>query len=240
MIQQALCRAIMNSPDYKDIVKRITDLKFDDREIAIMRLYNENYTRLQEARLIENGFPIFKGFHYSVNTQLEFNFSDFELRDIPELLHLLRPFLLHRERASFDNTKNIFGKRANKDNLLCSELKKLQKLYMEGYYRKYGQISIINLGNDIDRDPNKYLGMRLGFPASNNEYEKIPLFDEKTIQKWLNGMEYHQDTDKRLFVKKIEKVLGKDIAKRFFVSQLFGKILAISILKGWIYYVISE
>ncbi|PPT10951.1 hypothetical protein CKA32_002805 [Geitlerinema sp. FC II] len=35
----------MNSPDYKDIVKRITDLKFDDREIAIMRLYNENYTR---------------------------------------------------------------------------------------------------------------------------------------------------------------------------------------------------
>jgi hypothetical protein len=173
------------------------ELSFDKTEIEKLELFMVNFERFQSARFIENGIPIIKHITWKTEEGLSFELTEFEYREVYELLHLARPIFLKSEPASFDKTCSIFGKKG-KGTALAAHLKSIRRLYEKGEYQPYFQISI-------------------------NDY---PLFHENTIMVWLNGMEYHQDEEKREKIKEIESALTKDLARMIFVSQLSGRIKA--------------
>lgn len=183
-----------------ETVEQRIELTFEDTEIEKLRLFMRNFERFKDADLIQKGIPELKnmGWDTKQGRGLTFEFTDFDYKDVYELLHLARPFFLTEEPASFERTCGILGKRG-KGTVLTGTLKLIRTLYEKGEYQSLFQVT---LGG-------------------------TPLFHESTLKAWLNGMEYHQDQDKREQIEKLEAALSQKAARGIFVSQLSGRIDAI-------------
>ena len=179
----------------------IVELYFDDKDLEVLRLFSENYSRLVSSQLIKNGFPSLIKMGWDSKNGSTFEFSDFKNKDVFELLHLSRPFFLSKEPASFEKTCAVFGRRG-KGTSLTGHLKYIRYLYEIGEYLPLFQIEI----------------------------DSIPLFCDDTLKVWLNGIEYHQDKEKKEIYSKLEQALGSDTTRAIFVSQLSGRIKAIHML----------
>jgi hypothetical protein len=87
---------------------------------------------------------------------------------VRELLHLLRPFVLQNEPTWYP-TVNSRLRRYLSHPYLLDWLATGRRIFDNGHFHLYGQISINNL----------------------------PLHDERTFALWLNAFEYHRDAGKR-------------------------------------------
>ena len=183
------------------VTVHIITLSFHDNNINTLKLYMENFIRLQSARLIDDGLPHIKTINFKAEEGFQFIVSELNYQHVYEFLHLSRPFFLSKEPASFEKTCSLFGKKG-KGTSLTDHLKYIRSLYERGEYLPLFQISI----------------------------DDVPLFHSRTLNAWLNGVEYHQDEDKRNVVKHLELALGEDTAKSIFVCQLAGRIKAIYML----------
>ena len=183
-----------------ETVEQRIELSFEEAEIEKLRLFMRNFERFKNADLIQKGIPELKkmGWDTKQGQGLTFEFTDFDYKDVYELLHLARPFFLAEEPASFERTCGILGKRG-KGTVLTGTLKFIRTLYEKGEYQSLFQVT---LGG-------------------------TPLFHESTLKAWLNGVEYHQDQDKREQIEKLEKALSQNAARGIFVSQLSGRIHSI-------------
>lgn len=179
----------------------ILHLQFEELEVESLKLYLDNCNRLENAQILKGKFPSIKNIEWTEKSGMNFDVSQFEYSHICELLHLARPMFLEREPASFKNTLSIFGKRAKKTSL-AKHLKYLSNTYKFSDHQGYMQITIGN----------------------------TPLFHDKTIKLWLNGVEYHQDSDKAKIIKELEASLSESSVRGVFVTQLYGRIKAIFIL----------
>lgn len=173
------------------------ELAFDASDIVILDRYLKNHERMLRGRIFEVGFPSVQNIRWTPETGMVFTVSEFDYGHICELLHLARPLFLAREPASFVKAQAIFGKKA-KETVLTKHLKYIRDMYERGDYQPYFQITI----------------------------NKTPLFDDETLGAWLNGVEYHQESDKEELVASLEKVLGRDVARGIFVAQLSGRLRA--------------
>jgi hypothetical protein len=187
------------------------EMSFDDAEIEKLRFFMENFDRFKSAQFIENGIPELKNIAWKNDEGLSFDFTEFEYRDVYELLHLARPNFLSQEPASFEKTCAILGKKS-KGTALAGHLKYMRTLYEKGEYQSLFQVSI----------------------------DGTPLFHESTLKAWLNGMEYHQDEDKRERIKELESALSQTTARGVFVSQLSGRIRATFMLAHAVGLVIAK
>lgn len=179
----------------------ILHLQFEELEVESLKLYLDNCNRLENAQILKGEFPSIKNIEWTEKSGMNFNVSQFEYSHICELLHLARPMFLEREPASFKNTLSIFGKRAKKTSL-AKHLKYLSNTYKFSDHQGYMQITIGD----------------------------TPLFHDKTIKLWLNGVEYHQDSDKAKIIKELEASLSESSVRGVFVTQLYGRIKAIFML----------
>ena len=179
----------------------ILHLQFEQLEVESLKLYLDNCNRLENAQILKGEFPSIKNIEWTEKSGMNFNVSQFEYSHICELLHLARPMFLEREPASFKNTLSIFGKRAKKTSL-AKHLKYLSNTYKYSDHQGYMQITIGD----------------------------TPLFHDKTIKLWLNGVEYHQDSDKAKIIKELEASLSESSVRGVFVTQLYGRIKAIFML----------
>ena len=190
---------LARSEDDEAVEQRL-ELSFEDVDIEKFRLFMRNFERFEDAKLIQGGMPELKkmGWDAKQGQGLTFEFTDFDYKDVYELLHLARPFFLAKEPASFERTCGILGKRG-KGTVLMDTLKFIRMIYEKGEYQSLFQVS---LGG-------------------------TPLFHESTVKAWLNGLEYHQDQDKREQIEKLEAALSQETARGIFVSQLSGRVHAI-------------
>lgn len=172
-------------------------LEFDNFETEMLEKFLSNCDRLQSAQLLQNKFPFIKKIQWNNKEGMTFDILDFEYSHLCEFLHLVRPIFLSKEPASFEKIQAILGKKSKK-TLLAKHLKYLRETYQNGDYKPRFQISV----------------------------DDIPLFDNKTVQLWLNGIEYHQDTEKAEKVEELQKALTEKSIQGIFVSQLSGRIRA--------------
>lgn len=186
-------------------------LHFDDSEIELLKLYLCNCNRLETAQIFSDEFPKIKNIRWTSDTWITFEITDFKYSQVCELLHLARPIFLSEEPASFEKTQAIFGKKS-KGTALAKHLKILRNNYERGDYQPYFQIEIGD----------------------------TKLFHDKTLRFWLNGIEYHQDSDKTLIVKKLEESLTENAVRGIFVSQLSGRIRAIFLLAQLVKLVVDK
>jgi len=174
------------------------ELSFEDDEIEKLRLFMRNFERFKDAGLIQKGIPELKNIGWDKTKGLYFEFTEFDYKDVYELLHLARPFFLAQEPASFERTCGLLGKRG-KATVLTGTLKFIRTAYEKGEYQSLFQVTL----------------------------NGAPLFHESTLKAWLNGIEYHQDEEKREQIEKLEAALSQEAARGIFVSQLSGRIHAI-------------
>ncbi|MBO9488830.1 hypothetical protein J7384_00480 [Endozoicomonas sp. G2_1] len=173
----------------------IVDITED--ESFVLSEYLENYNKLLKCKILESPFPMIEEFSFK-NGSLSIKVTEFEYRDLYELLHLSRPLFLKKEPASFEKVCNIFGKKFAR-TVFAKHIKDVRLLFRHGEHRQFMQFSI----------------------------NGINLFDEKIIDQWLNGMEYHHDPEKKQFIKELESTLGEEVAVGVFVSILKGRLRAL-------------
>jgi hypothetical protein len=205
-------------------------LNFDAQEVETLRRYIENCKRLRGAPLLQN-FPAVKKINFNLDEgSRKFEISEFQYEQVYDLLHRARPIFLHREPASFNKVKAIFGKKSKNTNL-AKILKKVVLDYDKGEYQQYFQLYVGKLPESARAKPEEWLNQDLNLitskTASETQTYVYPLFHENTLDAWLNGIEYHQDKDKAEIVKRIEESLTQETARGIFVSQMSGRLKAI-------------
>jgi hypothetical protein len=176
-------------------------LEFSDIEAQLLERYLQNCDRLKEARILEGEFPRIRNVQWTTESGLYFDVSEFSYGDVCEFLHLARPLFLSREPASFEKAAAAIGKAA-KGTAIAQHLKHVRSVYEYGDYQPYFQITVGD----------------------------VPLFDDATLKHWLNGVEYHQDSEKEKVIRELEKSLSKEVARGIFVSQLSGRVRAVFML----------
>ncbi len=164
----------------------------------LFELYMKNIERIVSTRLMKSGLPAVRTIRFEKDVGMTYEVSEFTYPDVWELLHVCRPVFLAEEPASFEKTLGYFGKNG-RNSPLASWTKSVRSMYEKGMYQPYFQVSI----------------------------GETPIFHEKTLLAWLNGVEYHQDPEKSALVRHLEEALGENTARGLFVAQLSGRISAI-------------
>lgn len=177
------------------------EVEFDPEEVKVLKEYLSNCDRLGKSKIFDIGFPTVRSLGWTGQDGLKFEVSDFEYSNVCELLHLARPIFLSSEPASFEKTQGVIGKRAA-GTALTTNLKHHREMYERGDYQPYFQVTV----------------------------GKTPLFHDSTVKAWLNGVEYHQDAEKRAIIAALERSLSTNVAQGIFISQLSGRIRAIYML----------
>ena len=172
-------------------------LEFNDSDIEVLQRYLDNCTRLEGAKIFTSAFPFVRKINWNTEQGMTFEVSEFEYSEVCELLHRARPIFLAKEPASFEKAQAVFGRKA-KGTALTKHLKHLRNTYEKGDYQPYFQITIGG----------------------------TPFFHDETVKMWLNGIEYHQDSEKAAVIKQLEDSLSENTARGIFVSQLSGRVKA--------------
>ncbi|MEO6049725.1 MAG: hypothetical protein ABIP78_00125 [Pyrinomonadaceae bacterium] len=103
----------------------------------------------------------------------------------------MRPLFLEEESASFKNTAALIGRRfAHK--AMKRHLKAIRSRLENSEFSAYGQITIGD----------------------------VPVFDNGTLKKWLYAYHYHQDSDKKEYLKAVRESLSDEGAKYILIEQL--------------------
>ena len=175
--------------------KQVVLLEIDHKESLLLRKWLANCERLEKAALLNRPFPVLKQLKFTAEKGFAFEVTEFPVNEMHELLHLARPLFLSKEYASFEKTISVFGRKA-KGKLLARYLKKLRNIYRDGHYKTYFQFSV---------DGNK-------------------IFDESYLKLWLNGVEYHQDSDKEAVIAELLQVFSEAELRALFAVQVSGRI----------------
>ena len=170
-------------------------LVLSDDDLLVLRRYHRNVERLKKPAFVSPNLPTITNFSFDASSGPRFQFTDFELPHVHELLHVARPIFLSSEPASFERAMSVFGRHARR-NLLGRYLRQIGDLYKDGEYKPFFQISV----NDQ------------------------PLFTDKALRTWLNGVEYHQDEDKAEIIDQLASALSQETTQAIFISQLSGRV----------------
>ena len=173
-------------------------LPISPAQAELFEKFLANVVRIDSARILKTGLPVVKKIRFEKGVGMMYEISEFDYSEVWELLHLCRPLFLFEEPASFEKILAYFGKHG-RNTPIAGWCKSVRTMYEKGAYQPYFQVSI----------------------------GETPIFHEKTLMAWLNGVEYHQDAEKALVVKNLEMALGENVARGLFVAQLSGRIQAI-------------
>jgi hypothetical protein len=171
---------------------------FSADEAALLKVFVELVGRIRDSTLLRRGMPGMSGLKFDMQTGLTFTSSEYTDAELYELLHVLRPVILEDERASFRRIAALLG-RALPNPDVRAYLKTQNRVFRHGEMNLYMQISV----------------------------ENQPLFDESLLRTWLNGTQYHTDTQKAEAWNRLMSVLKESNGRALVMSQLRGKVVAL-------------
>ncbi len=202
---------VIQVSDSKDSAGVEVALPIDESRLRQLSAYLENDLRIGEAKIFKSGFPVVKRVSYDREHGFSIVVTEVNYGEVCELLHVCRPVFLAREPATFEKVLGFFGKHGE-DTPLAIWTKRVRLMYEQGDYQPYFQLSISN----------------------------TPLFHEKSLSTWLNGVEYHQDAEKARLVQQLEEELGQEVVRGVFVAQLSGRLKAIGRLANVVQLVVDK
>ncbi|HMU32716.1 MAG TPA: hypothetical protein PKC89_02510 [Pyrinomonadaceae bacterium] len=184
--------------------------RFSEEDLELLGDFCTHAEELHQSKVIQEGFPQSVKFHWTKDKGVQIEAEPFEDEFISSFLHKLRPIFLSEEPASFDKTSGLIG-RAFSDKAMKRHLKAIRYRFETSSFSAYGQVSVGN----------------------------VPVFDQATIKIWLNAFEYHQDPEKREFLKYIENQFGRKGARIVFIQQLAERFEGIYLLQDLARYIID-
>ncbi len=166
---------------------------FSDDDLALLKQYCEHAARLRETRIVKEGISSVISFGQASKPEppLENAEDEWQFELIGSFLHHLRPLFLEEEPASFVKVAGLIGRRFS-HRAMKRHLKVIRGVHERSPFSGFGQITVAD----------------------------VPLWDYKTLKKWLYAFEYHQDPEKKEYLRDIEESIGKDGTRAIFVKQL--------------------
>lgn len=171
-----------------------------ESDLKLLTKFLSHLDRAMECSLILRGMPRITGMKWEAG-EMKFNAGSYSNAELHELLHVLRPLILHKEPASFGAVRAILG-RCFKNKRLSTRMKELQHLFDHGQLAGYMQVSI----------------------------GEQPLFDSSLLRTWLNGTQYHTEEEKAAAWSEIEADLTTENARAIVINQLKDRVLALTLL----------
>lgn len=178
-----------------DIVDLVCD--FAEHELELIRQYSTLTDRVRNCSLLQRGMSGFQGLTFDQGG-LSITAGACTKPELHELLHVLRPVTLEKERASFSRVMKILEGRLGHESVL-NFLRLNQHAFRHGEMSLFFQVSI---GDK-------------------------PLFAESLLRTWLNGTQYHTDASKAADWAALEASLGEPSAQAVVMTQLHGKVVAV-------------
>ena len=177
----------------------ITDVSgaFIDSEIQLLQQYTALTQRVRNCTLLQKGLSGFQGLTLDQG-RISILAGTCTQPELHELLHVLRPVTLAKERASFKKVTEL-----------------LEARLVSGVVHRYLQ---------TNRHAFQHGAMSLLFQI---KVSGQPLFHESLLHTWLNGTQYHTDATKATEWAALEKSLGESNAGAVVMSQLHGKVVAV-------------
>lgn len=174
--------------------------KLLDAQWVILESFIEYLDRLKEAAIYRRGIPGIERMVWE-NGEQKIIGDPYTNSELYELLHLLRPLILHNEPASFSSVRAILG-RCFRDKALAAELKEIQYIFDHGQLAQFMQIQI----------------------------GKQKLFDETLLRTWLNGTQYHTDIEKAASWRDFKRSLSDESTRVLLINQLRDKVNALMLI----------
>lgn len=166
---------------------------FSDEDLEILQQYCEHSERLRQTRIVKDGlfYDVTIRWTKEAGVRIDSPEPSADFELIASFLHYFRPIFLKKEPASFERVAGIIGRRFS-HKTMKRQLSAIRALAETSPFHAYGQITIAD----------------------------VPLWDYGTLQKWLYAFEYHQDTDKREYLKDVKAELNDDGIRAVFLQQL--------------------
>lgn len=180
------------------------DPRFAQEDLAILNAFCAAAARLKTAEVFTGGVMRRSGIRWSTAGGCETT-DQIPEPQVRELLHLIRPFVLKRERTEYLSVTKLLGRRIT-DPGIRKDLGEARKVFAGGMSRFYYGI------------------------FSN----KIMLNCEPIFHAWINGYEYHQDADKRALIESICPGTSFEFGRGLLVDILLDKALLVLNLAGFL------
>lgn len=166
---------------------------FSDDEIALLKQYCEHSARLRSTTIVKEGLSSevkMAGVDGDA-PQVQTSRGELDFELIGSFLHHLRPLYLSEDPASFDNVAGRIGRRFANE-AMKRHLKAIRSVKENSPYNGFGQFTIAD----------------------------VPLWDNETLKKWLYAFEYHQNPEKKEYLRDLQTNLSQDGIRIVFVQQL--------------------
>ena len=193
------------------VLKRKISANFDDQEVERLRQFTKLVERLSDASLLRRGMSRISKMNFTPETGFKFTSELPSNAELYELLHLLRPVTLHKESASFNRVLALLARRFE-DEYIRDKMKRLRQIYDQGELSLYMQMSV-------------------------GEHS---LFDPKFLDVWLNGTQYHTDSNKAAIWARLENALSSENAMALVNTQLHSKVKALYELQNVVDLVLTK
>lgn len=173
----------------------VTD--FSAVELETLNQYTDLTQRVRDSTILQRGMGGFEGLSFD-QAGLTIRSGTCSKPELHELLHVLRPVTLERERASFSIVSDLLLVR-----LLDESVNQFIRINQHAF--QHGEMSLF-------------------FQVTVGEKQ---LFHESLLRIWLNGTQYHTDKNKAADWAALEATLGEPSAQAVVMSQLRSKVVAI-------------
>lgn len=183
-------------------VVSIVEGAFSPDDLQMLNQYLVSMSRLRETALVKRGIPMISNMNWSSGNAMSFKCDEYSNAELYELLHVSRHLILESEPASFHKTLALLGRKF-KDKTFASHQKYIRKMFEDGELSMYMQISI----------------------GGQN------LLDESLLKTWLNGTQYHADTEKAAAWEQLESSLTTENARAIVSTQLHSRVKAMALLE---------
>lgn len=179
------------------IVEKVS-AQIEEGDITLFKKFVAAVDRVRKCKLLDRGMSGITNINFTSSDGVKISYSPVEDFELFELLHVLRPVILERENVSFQKISSLVKSRYRNENV-SKYVKSQAEIFSNGELQLYLQISIN--GN--------------------------PVLNRTTINNWLNGTQYHFDSDKSESWKTMEGHLGSENSKAVIIDLLYGKVKAV-------------
>ncbi len=185
--------------------------EFSDSDLDQLRAFSNQMERVEESSMVSRGFSGITNMKWDARSGMEFIASECSNAELYELLHVLRPVMLERERTSFYKALALLGRRFA-DKGFSQYATYLRHVFEEGVLSGYMQI----------------------------ELNGQKLLHHSVLKLWLNGVQYHTDEEKAKAWRRVESALNESNARALTIELIHSRVKVLLLFNTIVGIVLSQ
>lgn len=185
--------------------------EFSDSDLDQLRAFSAQMERVEASALVSRGFSGITNMKWGAGSGMDFTAGEYSNAELYELLHVLRPVMLERERTSFYKALALLSRRFA-DKGFSEYVAYLRHVFEEGVLSGYMQI----------------------------EVNGQKLLHHSVLKLWLNGVQYHTDEEKAEAWRHLESALSESNARALTIELIHSRVKVLLLFNTIVGIVLSQ